>query len=48
MNGLCLPSEEESKQGTSKIQSFISIVISIIKFSTAQGSQQQPMHHVPN
>ena len=48
MNDLYVPSEEESKQGACKIQSFISIVISIIKLTTAQCSQQQPMHHVPN
>jgi hypothetical protein len=48
MNGLYTPSEKESKQGASKIQLFIAIVISIIKLATAQCSQQQPMHHVPN
>jgi hypothetical protein len=35
-----IPSEKESQQGTSKIQPFISIVISIIKLPTAQCSQQ--------
>jgi hypothetical protein len=48
MTGSYIPSEKEGKQGTSKIQPLISVVISIIKLPTAQSSQQQPMYHVPN
>ena len=44
--GLYLPSEEESQQGTSQVQSFVAIMISVVLFSTSQGCQKQSVYHV--
>lgn len=42
-----LPSEQEGQQRTSEVQSFVTIVISVVKLPPPKGSLQQSVHHVP-
>jgi len=42
----CLPTEEESKQRTGKIQPLVTVMITIVDLATTKGGQQQTMHHV--
>ncbi len=46
LNGYFLPSEQESQEGTSKVQPLVAIVITIIELPPAQSCLQQSVYHV--